>query len=110
MRAEEGRPAAAGAGVKRNLVELAGQHFGHVQHLGLAVTLAAQAAFDIEQAAQVAASLVEMSPNLREKVPPKPQQVSASLISLISTWPILPRSWRGCCLMPSSRRPEQESW
>jgi hypothetical protein len=52
---------------------------------------------------------LEMSEYFTQKVPPKPQQTSESVISLTSTPLTLPSSLRGCSLMPSSRNPEQES-
>ena len=50
----------------------------------------------------------EISGYFTQNVPPKPQQISGSAIS--TTWaPTASSSLRGCCLMPSSRRPEQLS-
>ena len=43
------------------------------------------------------------------EVPPKPQQISASRISVRVNPATLASSLRGCALTPSSRRPEQES-
>src|SRR5262245_13837312 len=53
---------------------------------------------------------VEISPNFTAKVPPKPQQVSASFISFSASPGTRASRARGCALTPSSRRPEQESW
>src|SRR5581483_4877978 len=53
---------------------------------------------------------LEMSGYLTEKVPPKPQQTSASPISTSSSPLTVRRSCRGCSLTPSSRSPEQLSW
>ena len=58
----------------------------------------------------LSASRVAISPNLIEKVPPKPQQVSHSLISASLTPGIRASSARGCCLTPISRNPAQLSW
>ena len=57
----------------------------------------------------VSAIAAEISPNLIEKVPPKPQQTSLSFISLSATPGIFASRLRGCCLTPSSRSPAQES-
>ena len=54
--------------------------------------------------------LVEISGYLTQNVPPKPQQTSASGSSTSSSPRTVRNRSRGCCLMPSSRRPEQESW
>ncbi len=54
------------------------------------------------------AILPEMSPYLTAKVPPKPQQISASRISVRVKPLTLASNLRGCALTPSSRRPEQE--
>ena len=58
----------------------------------------------------LSASRVEISPNLSAKVPPKPQQVSLSAISLSSSPGTRASSSRGWPLTPISRSPEQESW
>ncbi len=52
----------------------------------------------------------ETSPNLTEKVPPKPQHSSQPSISLSWTPLTFASSARGCSLMPMLRRPVQESW
>ncbi len=52
----------------------------------------------------------EMSGYFTQKVPPKPQQTSESGSSFSVSPATVPSSLRGCALMPSSRRPEQESW
>src|SRR5476651_75206 len=52
---------------------------------------------------------LEISGYFTQKVPPKPQHTSGVFISLsFSPCTDFSRS-RGCCLTPSSRRPEQES-
>ena len=77
-----------------------------MQHASRFVAHAPHFALDIEQAAQIAA---DTSPNLTEKVPPKPQHSSQPFISLSSTPFILASSARGCALMPMLRSPLQES-
>jgi hypothetical protein len=79
-------------------LRLPGQHFGDVQHARGRVAAAAQSALDVEHAAEVSehhgigaaggniAALVvcaRNSPN-KSKVPPNPQQVSQSVISVIA--------------------------
>ena len=67
--------------------------------------------------APVAAMSADLSPTMAfeisgyftQKVPPKPQQTSASGSSRSVRPCTEPSSRRGCCLTPSSRRPEQES-
>lgn len=98
-----------------------------MQYACLRVAGAAQAAFDIEHAAEVAehhgtaplarmlahfssAMAVEMSPYLIENVPPKPQHASQAGISVSLTPGSLASRSRGCVFTPSSRRPEQASW
>src|SRR3546814_7326953 len=54
--------------------------------------------------------LLEISGYFTQKVPPKPQQTSASVISVSSTPGMDCSRRRGCAFTPSSRRPEQESW
>ena len=51
----------------------------------------------------------EISGYLMQKVPPKPQQISAPGSSLSSRPSTLLSSRRGWALTPSSRSPEQES-
>ena len=51
----------------------------------------------------------EMSEYLMQKVPPKPQQISLSFISLSSNPSTVASSLRGWAEMPSSRSPEQLS-
>src|SRR5439155_175313 len=58
----------------------------------------------------LSARRVEISPYLSAKVPPKPQHVSHSVISLIFKPGTFASSVRGCCLTPISRKPAQESW
>ena len=52
----------------------------------------------------------EISPNLIENVPPKPQQVSHSAISASFKPGTFASSARGCALTPISRSPAQQSW
>ena len=53
---------------------------------------------------------VEMAGNLAEKVPPKPQQVSAAFISINSKPWTLANNSRGGRLLFNSRKPWQPSW
>src|SRR5258706_1258694 len=57
----------------------------------------------------LSASRVEIAPNLTAKVPPKPQHVSASFISLSLSPATFASSARGCVLIPISRSPEHAS-
>lgn len=57
----------------------------------------------------LSASRVEISPNLIENVPPKPQQVSGSAISFSTAPSTLASSARGCAFTFISRRPAHES-
>ena len=52
---------------------------------------------------------VEMSGYFTQKVPPKPQQISGSAISVRLSPSTEASSARGCAFTPSSRRPEQLS-
>ncbi len=85
-----------------------------MQHAGVVIAIAAQAAFDIQQAAQVAADdgtgaglaryagiccrpcASTVRRYLTENVPPKPQQVVDSTISFSFTPGIFASSARGC--------------
>ena len=58
----------------------------------------------------LSARRAEISPNLIENVPPKPQQVSHSAISLSARPGTFASSARGCALVPISRSPAQLSW
>src|SRR5262249_35646649 len=53
--------------------------------------------------------LSEIAGYLTQNVPPKPQQISAPGNSASRRPSTVASSLRGCCLTPSSRRPEQES-
>ena len=98
-----------------------------MQDAGRLVAAPAQAAFDIEQAAEIAADhgigpvawiashlrstiCVDNSPNLTAKAPPNPQHSSQSAISVRLRPGTACNSWRGWRLMPNPRRPLQESW